>query len=97
MFGQTAADGASFLRAEVERQILLVLVRFPESGLLLLRNDGEHLGDRQPHDLDLRELVGGAAGDLRHPQQRQLRLQILQLRQQLRLVLLPQLVHLNPS
>lgn len=42
------------------------------------------------------ELVRGATGDLSHSKQSELRLQILQLVQQLRLRLVPQLVHLYP-
>jgi hypothetical protein len=51
----------------------------PEVLELVLADDGEHLRDGQAHHLDLRQLVGRAAGDLRHAQSRQLRLQLLEL------------------
>lgn len=46
--------------------------------------------------LHLRELVGGASGDLCHPQQGELRLQVLELAEQVNLRLGAQLVDLNP-
>lgn len=96
MLCETAADSARLLRTEIKGQIFLFFVGFTQSGLLLLRDYGKHLSDRQPHHLNFGELVWSTTGDFRHSQQRQFRLQILQLRQQFSLVLLPQLVNLNP-
>ena len=44
--GQTAADGAGLLRAEVERQVLLVLVEQAELRPLLKVDNGQGAGDR---------------------------------------------------
>lgn len=45
------ANGPGLLRAEIERQVLLVLVGIPQRGLLLLRNHRQNLGNVQPHHL----------------------------------------------
>lgn len=54
VLGEAAADGAGLLGAEIEGDVLLVLVGVPERSLLLLRDDGEHPSDGQPDHLDLR-------------------------------------------
>ena len=46
MFGKAPADSTCFLGTEIERDELLVLVRFSESRLLLLRSHGQHLSYR---------------------------------------------------
>lgn len=45
----------------------------------------------------LGELVGGAAGDLGDAEEGELRLEVLELTLEVRLVLPPQLVHLDPG
>lgn len=95
VLGQTAADGTGLLRAEVEREQVLLLVRLPQRRLLLLRDHCEHARDRGAHHLDLGELVGCAAGDLGYAEEGELRLQLLELRLQVRLALPPELVHLD--
>lgn len=51
MLGETPADSAGLLGAEVEREQLLVLVRLTQRRLLLLRDHREHPGDRGAHHL----------------------------------------------
>lgn len=51
VFGEATPDGSGFLRAQIKWQVLLVLVRFPQCRLLLLRNHRQHLRNRQPHHL----------------------------------------------
>jgi len=45
LLGQTATDGAGLLWAEVERDVLLVLVEEAELGALVGVDDGQNLGD----------------------------------------------------
>ena len=137
MLGEAAADGTGLLGAEVEGEQLLLLVRLPQRGLLLLRDHRQHARDRGAHHLaakpkrtgfnsihchptsrewrdkpsrekarekvdcwyyaHLGELVGGSAGDLGHAEEGELGLELLELRLQLRLVLHPELVHLDPG
>lgn len=97
VLGKTPADGTGLLRAKVEREQLLVLVRLPQRRLLLLRDHREDPRDRGTNHLDLGELVGGTAGDLGDTEEGELRLEVLELALQLRLVLPPQLVHLDPG
>jgi hypothetical protein len=122
VLGEAAANGAGLLGAEVEREILLVLVRLPQRRLLLLRHHREHARDGGAHHLaaksrrlqlvsirwvckqtrgrrhvHLGQLVGGAAGDLGDAEEGELGLEFLELRLQLRLVLPPKLVHLDPG
>ena len=51
VFGEATADSSGLLRAEVKRQILLVLVNLPQCCLLLLRNHRQHLRYWQPNYL----------------------------------------------
>jgi hypothetical protein len=51
MLGEFAADGTGLLWPKIQRLILLVLVRFPQRCLLLLRNDSQNPSNRQPHHL----------------------------------------------
>lgn len=44
--GQASSDSASLLGAEIQRQVLLVLVEQAELGALLEVDDGEDAGDR---------------------------------------------------
>lgn len=126
MLGKTPADGTGLLRAKVEREQLLVLVRLPQRRLLLLRDHREDPRDRgtnhlaagttqelpvsmnehpqklrytrqERRNVHLGELVGGTAGDLGDTEEGELRLEVLELALQLRLVLPPQLVHLDPG
>ena len=46
LWRQTAADGTSLLGAEVEWQVLLLLVEEAELGALVGVDDGEDAGDR---------------------------------------------------
>jgi hypothetical protein len=46
LLGETATDGAGLLWAEVERQVLLLLVEEAELGALVGVDDGQDLGDR---------------------------------------------------
>lgn len=58
VFGQTTPDGSGFLGPQIKRHILLVLVRFPQRRLLLLRYHRQDLRYRQPHHLTVtRETV----------------------------------------
>ena len=56
---------------------------------------GEHACNGLAHNLNLRQLVGGSAGDLGDPQGAQLALQLLELGQQVLLVLATQLMGLD--
>jgi hypothetical protein len=51
VLGQTAADGTGLLRAEVEGEQVLLLVRLPQRRLLLLQDHCEHARDRGAHQL----------------------------------------------
>lgn len=46
LLGQTTTDGAGLLWAEVEWEVLLVLVEQTELGALVGVDDGQDLGDR---------------------------------------------------
>ena len=63
--GEGGRESAHLLVAQVQRLVLLALVELGEVLTLDLVHDGEHARDRLANDLDLRELRGGAAGDLR--------------------------------
>jgi hypothetical protein len=111
---------------QIERQVLLLLVNFPQN-FLLLRYHRQHLRNRQPHHLSvlprkppkkyqqqyqkqrlcfskikperervhLGELVGCTAGDLGDTEEEKIRLEILELVQQLCLRILTQLMDLD--
>lgn len=79
MLGETSADSPSLLGAQIQRHVFFLAISFPQTGLLRLTDDGQNLGDGQPHHLDLRELVGGTACHLSYSQKSQLRFQLLQL------------------
>jgi hypothetical protein len=51
VLGEAPTDGAGLLGAEVEGEILLVLVRLPQRRLLLLRDHGERARDGGAHHL----------------------------------------------
>jgi hypothetical protein len=54
VLGEAPTDGAGLLGAEVEGEILLVLVRLPQRRLLLLRDHGERARDGGAHHLAAR-------------------------------------------
>jgi hypothetical protein len=51
VLGEAAANGAGLLGAEVEGEVLLVLVRISQRRLLLLRHHREHARDGGAHHL----------------------------------------------
>ncbi len=79
MLGETSANSPSLLGAQIQRHVFFLAIGFPQTGLLRLTDDGQNLGNGQPHHLDLRELVGGTASHLSYSQKSQLRFQLLQL------------------
>jgi hypothetical protein len=97
MLGETSADSPSLLGAQIQRHVFFLAIGFPQTGLLRLTDDGQNLGDGQPHHLDLRELVGGTACHLSYSQKSQLRFQLLQLIEEFGLALGPKLVDLELS
>jgi len=79
MLGESAADGACLLGAQVLGLEALVLVELAQVLLLCLVDDGEHARDGLAHVTDLGELRGRTAGNLGNSQLRQLRLQLIEL------------------
>ena len=77
--GQPPADGAGLLGPEVKGQVLLARVRLAKVLELVLANHSKNLGNLKPHNLDLRQLVGGTTSDLGHAESRKLSLQLLEL------------------
>merc|ERR1719356_1397685 len=83
---QSTSDLARLLRPQIQGQILLALLatpQLPRFGLLLLIVDRQDPRDRLAHDLDLRQLRGCPAGDLRDAELRELVLHLVELLQQL--------------
>ena len=83
MPGELPPDGAGLLRPEIKRQELLLLVSLSQRRLLLLRDHSQNLSDPKPHNFDLGEFVRSTAGDLGNAEEGELRLEILELAQEL--------------
>jgi hypothetical protein len=72
VLGESSADGAGLLGAEVERSVLLALVEEAELGPLVGVDDGEDLGDTLANVVNAGELGVGASSDLGGPERDQL-------------------------
>jgi len=92
--GQTAADGAGLLGAEVERQVLLVLVEQAELRPLLKVDNGQGAGDRLAEVVDSVQLATGG-GDLLDAELAEVGLELGQSLDELFLALVPELAALN--
>ena len=91
VLGESSADGAGLLGAEVERSVLLALVEEPELSPLVGVDDSEDLSDALANVMNAGELGVGASGNLGGPELDQLRLEVGELRRELILRLVPQL------
>jgi len=95
--GEHARDGgAHHLAAREKKQRIQasVSVRREPGEIETKKRDEGQGAIKHAH---LGELVGGSAGDLGHAEEGELGLELLELRLQLRLVLHPELVHLDPG
>jgi len=91
VLGESSADGAGLLGAEVKRSVLLALVEEPELSPLVGVDDSKDLGDSLADVMNAGELGVGATGDLGGPELDQLRLEVGELGRELILGLVPQL------
>ena len=95
MGGETFTHGPGLLGAEVDGNILLVLVQFSQVVLLLLVHDDMNTQDGLPDNADLGEFGSGTASDLGYTKAGQFNLEVFELLRELILLLGAQFGALN--
>lgn len=97
LLAQSSADGTGLLCAEVEGQVLLVLVEDAQLRALVDVDDGQDASDGLADIMDSGELALGTTGDLLGAELDELGLQFLELSLELILVLAPEGLGLDLS
>lgn len=91
MSSHSLADGPGLLRAQVQGNVLLALIKLPQVLLLLLVHHNVDPGDGFAHNTNLGELGGSTTGNLRHTEGAELDFEVFELLGQLLFLLLAQL------